>query len=154
MYIKYPPSSLVEIYILHIFMCSPVCLFWKIPDNRVAFFSTYLIIFTYAVLKIMVDNICVCAVAFCASFSKVCLILQEQFQGFKITVRTVQRIISKIPVKKEWNRKRVDYFLSIIMAHSHPLLIILLNLLTNLIFPQDLIGITIHYFILIQRFGH
>jgi hypothetical protein len=125
-------------FTFYIYSCARlwVCLFWKILDNQVAFSFTYLIIFTYAVLKIMVDNICVCAVAFCASFSKVCLILQEQFQGFKITVRTVQQVITKIPVKKGWNMKRVDYFHSIIMAHSHPLLIKLLNLLSNLFSPK------------------
>jgi hypothetical protein len=44
-------------------------------------------------LKVMVDNIGVCAIAFCVSISKVCLIIQEHFKRFKITRRTVQRVI-------------------------------------------------------------
>jgi len=93
MRIKYRPSSFIEILILHIFMFSTVCHFCKFLDSPIIFGSTSFTIFTCAILKIMVDNIDVCTTTFCASMSKVCLIIQEHFQRFKIAVRTVQRVI-------------------------------------------------------------
>ena len=55
----------------------------------------------------MTDNKLVGAIALCFSISKICLFQEEQFQRFKITVGTIQRVIINTPVKNEKKKKKL-----------------------------------------------
>ena len=78
---------------LYIYSCSRQSVISeKYLDSTIIFDSTSFTTFTRAILKIIVDNIGAGAIAYCANISKVCLIIQEHFQRFKITGRTVPRV--------------------------------------------------------------
>ena len=63
----------------YIYSCSRH--FCKFLDSPIIFGSISFTIFTCAILKIMVDNIGVCAIAFCFSIYKACMIIQEHFNA-------------------------------------------------------------------------